>query len=57
METPGRRADKAKTIKHAGSFSTDYVVKKGKKQIEETYKGKLVYRQFKNILYEYQTRI
>ena len=28
-----------KTIKYAGSFSTDYVVNKTKKQIEETYGG------------------
>lgn len=27
------------TIQYAGSFSTDYVVKKDKKQIEETYEG------------------
>jgi hypothetical protein len=32
-------SDKNKTIKYAGSFSTDYVIKKEKKQIEETFEA------------------
>lgn len=32
-------SDKTNTIQYAGSFSTNYVVKKDKKQIEETYEG------------------
>ena len=32
-------SDKDKKINYAGSFSTDYVIKKDKKQIEETYEG------------------
>ncbi|MBJ7428251.1 MAG: hypothetical protein JHD28_04750 [Bacteroidia bacterium] len=32
-------SDKNKTIKYAGSFSTDYVIKKEKKQLEETFEA------------------
>ncbi len=46
-------SDKAKTIKYAGSFSTDYVVKKDKKQIEETYGGSW-YMDNSKTLYEWR---
>lgn len=46
-------SNKAKTIKYAGSFSTDYVVNKDKKQIEETYQGSWYADQSKT-LYEWR---
>ena len=46
-------SDKAKTIKYAGSFSTDYIVKKDKKQIEETYEGSW-YMDNSKTLYEWR---
>lgn len=46
-------SDKSKTIKYAGSFSTDYVIKKEKKQLEETYEGSWYMDQSKT-LYEWR---
>lgn len=48
-----RYSDKSKTIKYAASFSTDYVLKKGKKQIEETYEGSWYINKSKT-LYEWR---
>lgn len=47
-------SDKTNTIKYAGSFSTDYEVKKQKKQIEETYEGSWYMDQSKT-LYEWRS--
>lgn len=46
-------SDKTNTIKYAGSFSTDYEIKKQKKQIEETYEGSWYMDQSKT-LYEWR---
>ena len=46
-------SDKTKTIKYAGSFSTDYLIKKDKKQIEETYEGSW-YMDHSKTLYEWR---
>jgi hypothetical protein len=46
-------SDQAKTIKYAGSFSTDYEIKKDKKQIEETYEGSW-YMDKSKTLYEWR---
>jgi len=46
-------SDKTKTVKYAGSFSTDYVIKKEKKQLEETYEGSWYMDQSKT-LYEWR---
>jgi hypothetical protein len=46
-------SDKTKTIKYAGSFSTDYEVKRDKKQIEETYEGSW-YMDHSKTLYEWR---
>lgn len=46
-------SDKTNTIHYAGSFSTDYEVKKDKKQIEETYEGSWYMDQSKT-LYEWR---
>lgn len=48
-----RYSSKTNTIKYAGSFSTDYVVKKDKKQIEETYEGSW-YMDNSKTLYEWR---
>ncbi|MFB9079408.1 hypothetical protein ACFFLS_05935 [Flavobacterium procerum] len=44
---------KTNTINYAGSFSTDYIVKKDKKQIEETYEGSW-YMDNSKTLYEWR---
>lgn len=44
---------KADTIKYAGSFSTDYTIKKERKQIEETYEGSW-YMDNSKTLYEWR---
>lgn len=46
-------SDKSNTIKYAGSFSTDYEVKKDKRQIEETYEGSW-YMDNSKTLYEWR---
>lgn len=46
-------SDKTNTIKYAGSFSTDYEIKKDKKQIEETYEGSW-YMDNSKTLYEWR---
>lgn len=46
-------SDQAKAIKYAGSFSTDYEIKKDKKQIEETYEGSW-YMDKSKTLYEWR---
>jgi hypothetical protein len=46
-------SDKSKTIKYSGSFSSDYQIKKDKKQIEETYTGSW-YMDNSKTLYEWQ---
>jgi len=49
-------SDKKNSIKYAGSFSTDYKVKKDKKQIEETYEGSW-YMDHSKTLYEWRQEI
>lgn len=44
---------KANTIKYAGSFSTDYIIKKERKQIEQTYEGSW-YMDNSKTLYEWR---
>jgi hypothetical protein len=44
---------KTNTVNYAGSYATDYVIKKDKKQIEETYEGSWYMDQSKT-LYEWQ---
>ena len=46
-------SDKTNTIKYAGSFSTDYEIKKDKQQIEETYEGSW-YMDNSKTLYEWR---
>jgi hypothetical protein len=46
-------SDKTNNVKYAGSFSTDYVVKKDRKQIEETYEGSW-YMNNSKTLYEWR---
>jgi hypothetical protein len=46
-------SDQSKTIKYAGSFSSDYLIKKDKKQIEETYTGSW-YMDNSKTLYEWR---
>ena len=48
-----RYSTNTNTIQYAGSFSTDYVVKKDKKQIEETYEGSW-YMDASKTLYEWR---
>ncbi len=48
-----RYSEKTKTVKYAGSFSTDYIVDKARKQIAETYEGSW-YMDSQKTLYEWR---